>query len=101
MKSSHVLFGRNLFSLPLSVFILHWVIQKEGLHAVFSLNIVSCTALLPGTLEEGQEEGSLDLDQVACSFHLHQVCKYPSLAALRYSYCHQTYRLLLDQSLFS
>lgn len=44
---------------------------------------VSCAALLPVTLEEGQGEGSLDLDCVACSCYLHhQVWKYPRRAAL-------------------
>lgn len=76
MKSTHVLFGRHL---------LNCGIQEEGRWcSVLALNVlsVSCTALLPGTLEEGQGEGSLDLDCVGYSFHLQQVWKYPRRAAL-------------------
>lgn len=72
----HVLFGRHLLDCG---------IQEEGRWcSVLALNVlsVSCTGLLPGTLEEGQGEGSLDLDCVGYSFHLQQVWKYPRRAAL-------------------
>lgn len=74
----------SAFPNPVLSFSFDWHTERRLMMQCCVLNLLSvrCTALLLGTLEEGQGEGSLDLDCVACSFHLHQVWKYPRRAAL-------------------